>query len=256
MEQMEYEEIMFDDFINESLNEDYWFEFYLPQWSNRVLSRPSYIIENSVLKLFIRDNQKPWCPKWNGNVKVSNLQTGVFSGPLGSSLGQHHFTDNLIVQEEQKKEIKVSLHYGIVEFKARCRIGSDNVAALWLIGIEEKVEESAEICLFELKGTNVQKTKSVIGYGVHPFNDPYVKDCFYEESFEIDVADWNVYAFDWYPTGIDFYINGKLIKRVSESPNYPMQLMLNFYDIGCSNNNHTFFEIDYIKVAKNLTYGG
>ncbi len=252
MSKIKYKVIMYDDFNNKQINTDYWFDFYLPQWSSREASAPHYVIEDSILKLYIADNQKPWCPDWNGNVRVSNLQTGVFSGPLGSDLGQHHFTEGLVVREAQEKEIKVGLCYGKVEFKARCSISQENVAALWLIGIEEQIEEAAEICLFELKGWNVGKNKSVIGYGVHPFGDSSLKDSFYEEEHSIHVEEWNVYALEWSPDGIDFYFNHNFVRRITEVPKYQMQIMLNLYNIGDTNKEDSVFEIDYVKVTQLL----
>ena len=250
MSMNKYKVLMYDDFNDEQMNSDYWFEFYLPQWSSRELSAPHYIIEDSILKLYIANDQKPWCTEWNGNVKVSNLQTGVFSGPLNSTIGQHHFTEGLVVREVQEKEIKIALCYGTVEFKAKCSLSKENVAALWLIGIEENTEESAEICLFELKGSNVRKDKSVIGYGVHPFGDTSLKDCFYEEEFPIKVEEWNVYALDWYTEGIDFYFNDIFVRRITEIPRYQMQIMLNLYNLGNKNNEQSVFEIDYVKVCQ------
>ena len=149
--------IMFDDFLENTLNENYWIPTYLPQWSSRKKAFPSYKIENSILTLYISDNQEPWCPEWNGEIRVSNLQTGVFSGQVGRSEGQHRFTEGLVVREEQKKCFLVTPKYGTVEMKARCKISDENVAALWLIGVEEEPHQSAEICLFELKGYNVRE---------------------------------------------------------------------------------------------------
>lgn len=75
---------MFDDFLGNDLNEEIWFPFYLPQWSSRKNAVATYRIKESVLTLYIADDQKPWCPEWNGDIRVSNLQSGVFSGALGS----------------------------------------------------------------------------------------------------------------------------------------------------------------------------
>lgn len=172
--------IMRDDFNENELNLKYWFPYYLPQWSSREASKASYIIKDGVLTLYISDTQKPWCPEWNGEVRVSNLQTGVFSGRLDEKIGQHHFTDGLIVREEQKKEIKVAPQYGRIEFKCRCHISQENVAALWMIGTEVKKSQSAEICIFELKGWNIRKNTAIIGYGIHPFGDNKLQDIFYD----------------------------------------------------------------------------
>ena len=36
------------------------------------------------LRLLIEADQEPWCPEFDGEVRVSSLQTGVFAGPVGS----------------------------------------------------------------------------------------------------------------------------------------------------------------------------
>ena len=244
----QYTLLMYDDFKEPYLNETYWLPMYLPQWSSRLNSAPSYFIKDSVLTLYIANDQKPWCPEWNGPIRVSNLQTGVYSGEIGSTKGQHHFSKDLTVREEQDKVIKVAPHYGYIEMKARCSISEENVAALWLIGLEEDPKESAEICLFELKGNHVNKHSAIIGYGVHPFGDPQLTDCFIEQNFNVDVTNWNTYALNWQKDKITFFINGEKVREINESPNYPMQLMLNLYDLKNVKNEKNIFEVDYIKV--------
>lgn len=239
---------MFDDFNKDTLNKEYWLECYLPQWSCKDKTKPSYRINNSILTLYIANDQEPWSKEYNGNIRVSNLQTGVFSGPVGSSIGQHHFSKQLIVKEEQSPKFLVTPFYGQVEFKCRCNISKENVAALWMIGTEVNKNESSELCLFELKGFNIKKGKSVIGYGIRKFADPLLSDEFYEESFSIDVSKWNVFSLDWKKDCVDFYINGKHIKTISQSPNYRMQLMLNLYDLENIKNEDNTFDIDYVKV--------
>ncbi|MBE6024528.1 MAG: glycosyl hydrolase family protein [Cellulosilyticum sp.] len=244
----QYELILYDDFLINELQLNYWLPVYLPQWSSRKKTRPSYCIENSILTLFIKDSQEPWCPEWNGQVRVSNLQTGVFSGEVGSVQGQHHFIEGLIVREKQEKEIKVALRYGYVECRARCNLSEENVAALWLIGVEEERKQSAEICLFEIKGWNVKESKAVIGYGLHPFGDYEIKEEFIEEEMFIDVTMWNTYALDWSENEILFFINGKMVRKIKQSPNYPMQLMLNLYDLENKKNEENTLEVDYVEV--------
>ena len=244
----QYELVLYDDFLVNELQLNYWLPVYLPQWSSRKKTAPSYYIENSILTLFIKDDQEPWCPEWNGQVRVSNLQTGVFSGEVGSTQGQHHFTEGLIVREKQEKEIKVELQYGYVECRARCHLSKENVAALWMIGVEEERKHSAEICLFEIKGWNVKASSAVIGYGLHPFGDYEIEDEFIEDEIFINVTRWNTYALKWSENKILFFINGQMVRKIKQSPNYPMQLMINLYDLENKKNEGNTFEIDYIKV--------
>lgn len=44
------------------------------------------------------------------------------------------------------------------------------------------------------------------------------------------------------------FINGKVVGKIEQSPNYPMQLMLNLYDIENKKNEGNTFEVDYIEV--------
>lgn len=248
MKDKNYKILMDDDFEGTELNTKYWIPTYLPQWSSREKAKPSYRIQDSVLTLFLSDGQEPWCREWNDEVWVSNLQTGVFSGEVGSIVGQHHFAENLVVREFQQKEWKVTPKYGYVEFKARCNMSKENIAALWLIGIEEEPCQSAEICLFEWKGWNIESDSATIGYGVHPFADDKMKDEFYEDKFDINVREWNTYALEWEKDKITFYINGEIIRVINQSPDYPMQIMLDLYDIENIKNENNVFEIDYVRV--------
>ncbi|MEO0734862.1 MAG: hypothetical protein AAFZ52_18640, partial [Bacteroidota bacterium] len=65
------------------------------------------------------EDQRPWCPEFNGDVKVSSLQTGVFSGPLHSPLGQHQISPSCQVRQEQKTERVYTPQYGYFEIRAR-----------------------------------------------------------------------------------------------------------------------------------------
>lgn len=245
-----------DDFNRKSLNAKNWFSFYLPQWSSRNNSKPKYSLEDGCLLLQITESQKPWCTEFNGEVKCSSLQTGVFSGDIGSNLGQHHFTQNLRVREFQAHQKKFVPQYGYFEIKAKALNTISNVVSLWMIGFEDTPEHSAEICIFEVKGENVQKNKAKIGYGIHQFKDPNVKEAFFEDEFSIDVTQFHIYAAEWTPTYVDFYIDNKFIRRINQSPNYPMQFMLGIYEIPVKRKSlkdkkyPKEFVIDYVKGYK------
>ena len=99
-----------------------------------------------------------------------------------------------------------------------------------------------------MKFPHVNKDSAIIGFGVHPFGDKKICDEFYEERFEIDVTEWNTYRFTWTQNDISFFINNNHIKTIKQSPDYPMQLMLNLYDLQNINNEKNVFEIDYVMV--------
>lgn len=232
-----------------------WIPYYLPQWSSRELSKPNYHFHNENLVLEITKDQQPWCPEFNGDVKCSSIQTGIFSGKLGSKEGQHRFNPLCVVREEQTNIQTYMPQYGFFEIRAKALDTESNVVALWMIGYEDKPEKSSEICIFEIKGENVNKESAIIGYGIHPFGDPTIQDEFHEDSFAIDVTKYHVYAVEWTPAYVDFYIDNKKVRTIHQSPNYPMQLMLNIYElpiekvrIGKDNQYPKEFTIDYIRV--------
>lgn len=240
-----------DDFDAPTLDESAWLPAYLPQWSSRAASQPRYRIEQGNLVLTIEPDQPPWCPEFNGSVRVSNLQTGVRAGALGSAEGQHRFSPHCRVREEQEPQRLFTPTYGVFELRARCRIGSSNVAAFWLIGFEESPAQSAEICVFELKGTNVREGSAVIGYGIHPFDDPTLSESFVEEEFAVDVTDYHVYSAQWAPGRVRFQIDGVPVRTIEQAPDYPMQLMLNLYDLADqpdASRPPAEFWIDYVRV--------
>ena len=224
--------LVFEDvFDRASLDPGKWCPFYLPHWSDPETSRPSYRIRDGVLRLYVAEDQPPWCPEFNGSVKVSNLQTGHHSGPLGSTVGQHRFRDGLAVRTELAPCRLFVPHHCRLEVRARTRLGPDNLAALWLIGFEDTPERSGEITLMEVFGHHAYVDRAVVGVGVKRINDPRLVDDFHEREVPIDLADWHTYALDWDEHGVRFSIDGAEVLITRQSPDYPMQLMLNLYDL-------------------------
>ena len=235
-----------DGFEAPVLDTSRWLPDYLPQWSSRAATEARYTLTGDSLILHILDDQQPWSPEFNGNVRVSSLQTGVFSGPIGTKLGQHRFTPDCIVREAQEPARLYTPQYGYFELRAKCRIAPHNVAALWMIGFEDVPERSGEICIFELKGGNVGAHQATIGYGIHPFGDPALVDEFYEEAFALDVTEFNTYAAEWTPTAVHFFINGAHVRTIDQSPAYTMQFMLNLYDLENVPSAGSEFVVDYV----------
>jgi hypothetical protein len=203
---------------------------YLPHWSSRALSAPRYTFEEGNLVLQITQEQEPWCPEFDGEVRCSSIQTGQFSGAVGSGIGQHKFNSHSVVREAQENVKLYTPQYGYFELRAKGIHTGGNLAALWLIGYEDTPEKSAEITMFEIVGSRTNATSSTIGYGVRQWADPTMKNEFYEEPFPIDAARYHIYAIDWTPTHIDFYLDNQKIKTIYQSPAYPMQFMLNLYE--------------------------
>ena len=103
------------------------------------------------------------------------------------------------------------------------------MVALWLIGYEDGPEHSAEICVCEIFGRDVERGRALVGMGEHPFGDPAIVDDFSAEDVPIDAREFHVYAAEWTRAEVAFFVDGSLVKTVRHSPAYPMQLMLGIY---------------------------
>ena len=99
-----------------------------------------------------------------------------------------------------------------------------------MIGYEDEPERSAEICAYEIFGRDVGAGHAKVGVGVHPFGDPTIFEDFSAETVEIDARDFHTYAAEWTPGGVSFSVDKQVVKRVEQSPSYPMQLMLGIYE--------------------------
>ena len=91
-----------DDFDAAQLNTDVWVPHYLPQWSSRAQSAATYEVAGSELRLTIPAEQGLWCADDHEEpLRVSGIQSGVFSGEVGSMIGQQPFREGLVVREHQ-----------------------------------------------------------------------------------------------------------------------------------------------------------
>ncbi|MET0740511.1 MAG: glycoside hydrolase family 16 protein [Candidatus Nanopelagicales bacterium] len=222
------------DFIEEfdgpELDPGRWLPYYLPQWSSRARTAPRHRMSESTLVLQIDADQAPWSPEFDGQIKTTAIQTGVFSGPVGSSIGQCRFTDGLVVREAQEPRRLYTPHRGYIETRLRAIDHPRAMVALWMIGYEDEPERSGEICMVEIFGRDVGADRALVGMGIHPFHDPTLVDDFSRVPLQIDATDYHVYAVDWSDSRVDFYADHTLVRTVEQSPNYPMQLMLGVYE--------------------------
>ena len=223
-----------DDFDGPELDRSKWFPHHLPQWSSAAQAAARYEIDGGCLHLRIEPDQPPWCPEFDGHTRVSSLQTGVYSGPVGSAIGQHRFNPEAVVREAQSARRLYTPHHGAFVLRARADIDVDSMVALWMIGYEDAPERSSEICICEIFGSDVTPDRARIGIGVHPFGDPDIVDDFETVDVAIDVRDFHEYSAVWTSRGVTFQIDGMLVRTVKQAPDYPMQFMLGIYDFAAA----------------------
>jgi Glycosyl hydrolases family 16 len=224
-------ELEFEDtFDGNTLDQGRWLPYYLPQWSSREAAAARYEIGGGLLQLIIEADQQPWCLEFDGETRVSSLQTGVFAGSVGSTVGQSRFKSGLVVRQAQENVRLYTPQYGFFELRAKPLDDPRCMVALWMIGYEDEPDRSAEICICEIFGRNVTAASVGIGMGLHPFGDATIHDEFSVEAVAIDARDFHVYGAQWTPEFVAFFVDHGLVKRVEQSPGYPMQFMLGIYD--------------------------
>jgi Glycosyl hydrolases family 16 len=221
-----------DDFRGPRLDPSVWLPHYLPAWSSRAATAATYHMQDSCLHLTIPPNQGLWCADDHSPaMRVSGIQSGNFSGPVGSTVGQQPYRAGLTVREEQEPFWGWTPDRGYVELRARAVITARSMVAFWMVGLEDRPERSAEICVAEIFGNTVEPGRSaVVGMGLHPFRDPAVREDFHAVRLPIDVAQFHSYAVDWTPDTATFYVDGTAVRSCARPPSYPMQMMLAVFD--------------------------
>ncbi|GAB3191372.1 hypothetical protein GCM10027261_01030 [Geodermatophilus arenarius] len=220
-----------DDFDGDDLDRDVWVPHYLPQWSSRAATAACYEVRDSCLRLHLPDDTPLWCPGDHPPLRVSGIQSGVFSGPVGSTVGQQPVRPGAVVREEQPAHWGWTPRYGRLEMRARATVTPRSMVAWWLVGLEDVPERSGELCVMEVFGDAVDPVEgAAVGMGTHPFRDPRLAEDFAAPRPGIDVADWHTYAVDWRPDGAAFSVDGRVVREVAVTPDYPLQSMVAVFD--------------------------
>ena len=221
-----------DDFDGPDLDTSVWLPHYLPGWSSLEQTRASYRLADSCLTLDLQPGAGHWCPDdHDPPLRISGIQSGNFSGPVGSTQGQQPFREGLKVKEAQERFEGYLPSGGHLEIRCRMVISPRSMAALWLAGFDDTPERAGEICVTEVFGRDVVPGESAeVGVGHKQIRDPGLVHDFAAPRLEIDVADFQTYAVDWDAEESRFSVNGEEVRRCTRPPTYPMQLMLGVFD--------------------------
>ena len=207
-----------DDF--DELDTGVWLPHYLPHWSSRAESAAIYEIAESELQLTIPPEQGLWCPEQHEEpLRVSAVQSGVRDG-------QHAFREGLVVREHQPTHWGWTPHYGRIEVRARMELSPRSMASVWLIGLEDEPDRCGEINVFEVFGDAPRN----VGCGIKNFRDPALTWEFDAPELDVDVSQHHVYAADWQPGGVEFFLDGEHVKTVHQAPDYPLQMIIAVFD--------------------------
>ncbi|MDO9455396.1 glycoside hydrolase family 16 protein [Nocardioides sp.] len=223
-------------FDGATLDRDRWLPHYLPAWSSRAASAASYRLEGGALVLDVPVDHPVWCAGDHvPPLRVSGLQSGSWSGPVGSTRGQQRFREGQVVREEQpwfEGWLPSGEGGGLVAIEAAMTLSPRSMAALWLSGFEDDDEQlrCGELCVFEIFGKDLGPGSAEVGVGVKAFRDPALAQDFAAPRVRVDVTEPHDYAVEWDVEQAVFSVDGQVVRRCARPPVYPLQLMLAVFD--------------------------
>ena len=223
----------FDDFSGNDLREDLWVAHYLPHWSTRDRSRARFdLLPAGGLRLLIDEDQLDWREE-DAPLRVSNLQTGVFSGPLGSGVGTHRHRDGLTVRTNTPERILWGPTAGRVDITVAASRDDGCMLAAWLVGTEvDSPEHSGEICVFEIDASAIGPTSFTARSGVKAHGDPTAETDMSEVAHQFDAGTAHTWSVVWGAEGTAIGCEGRVVKRSTWAPSYPVILMVDLFEIG------------------------
>jgi hypothetical protein len=220
-----------EDFRGPELDSGTWIDHYLPQWTTPERSAARYDWHGDALRLRIDADQPAW-RQADGPMRVSNLQTGTFSGQAGSARGTHrHRLDGLRVVTPQPTRRLWTAISGEVSVRVSAAADPTVMVGIWLVGFEASdPADSGELCVAELFGTAVGSTGSTVRMGVKAHHDPRLVDEVRDIPLAIDATEPHSYGVTWSPDVTEFSVDGRVVMTSEQRLNYELQLMIDLFE--------------------------
>lgn len=255
LEKEGYRLIFHDEFDGEEIDRSKWIPEYLPSWpQDRSVCQPTYEMKDGILRLVIDKDSK------------NEFDPGMYiSGFMSASrTGMHHYDPKRKALHDIKTEATQLNQYGYYEMRAKMQAGGGVHCAWWLIGFEDNPNQTCEIDIFEILGTDVDRIWST----VHSWKDstityhtehPWFANKKLSEEF-------HVYGFDWTPEGVAVYVDGIPVMSHRAAIAYPLVQIISLYDNRAAKDAWTgtydptvpypkSFDIDYIRLYKKIPEG-
>jgi glycosyl hydrolase family 16 len=224
-------ELDFDeDFTAPVLDPARWVAHYMPHWTTAERSAARYELRPGLLRLRIDAGQPAWRPE-DGEMRVSSLQTGIFSGPAGSRVGQHRHRAGLTVRTAQSTRRLYTSTGGLAEAVMRASSDPACMLAFWLVGFEEESPDcSGEICVAELFGHAIRPGHCHARVGLKAHHDPRLHDDMADVPLGFDATAWHTYGAEWTAGYVRFFVDDQLVRVVRQRIAYPLQLMVDLFE--------------------------
>ena len=258
LDRTSYELAFDEDFTDPALDSDKWVAHYLPHWTTPERSAARYELRPGVLRLRIDADQPAW-RVGDGELRVSNIQTGAFSGPLGSPIGQHRHRADLAVRTAQSTRRLYTPSIGLIEAVLRASPDPTCMLALWLVGFEdESPEQSGEICVAELFGSAIGPRRSGVRIGVKAHNDPSLHDDMEEVALDLDATAWHTYSAEWTAERIRFFVDDQLVRTVHQRIDYALQVMVDLFEFprGADRDPNAYPKLGEVKAVRGYRRAG
>jgi hypothetical protein len=218
-----------EDFAQSALDPGRWVAHYLPQWTTPDRSEARYELEPGLLRLRIEADQPAWRPE-EGELRVSNLQTGTGSGPVGSAVGPCLYRSDLVVRTAQPHLPLYTPSSGLVEAVLRASPDRTTMLAFWLVGFAGVPEESGELCVCELFGDRIGFERSRVNIGVKAHQDVRLREDTQEIELELNAYDWHTYSVEWSAQRSWFYVDDRLVRTVEQGIDYPLLVLVDLFE--------------------------
>jgi len=165
-------------------------------------------------------------------MRVSNLQTASFSGPLGSERGTHrHRADGLVVHTETPTMLLWAPSAGRIDVTISASRDPGCMTAVWLVGTEQRdPRDSGEICLLEADADAIGTTCSRVRAGVKAHHDPRLAADMAELEVAIDAGEPHTWTAIWGAEGVVLGVDGRVLRRIVQVLGYPLMLLVDLFE--------------------------
>jgi len=213
------------------LSEARWISHYLPQWTTPERSAARHRSVARGIELRIEEDQPDWRPE-DAPLRVSNLQTGTFSGPLGSPIGTHrHRPDGVVVRTAVETRLLFAPAAGRVEVEVSASRDLGCMTAVWLVGTEHvDPADAGEICVFEIDAEAIgPHTRARTGIKAH--GDARLTTDMAVVSVPVDASRRHTWTVIWGDGETIIGCEGVIVRVVPQAPDYPLFLMLDLFEV-------------------------
>jgi hypothetical protein len=225
-----YTLVFTEDFAGPELDESRWIDHYLPHWTTPARSAARYRLGADGLRLLIEADQPAWLTE-DGPLRVSNVQTGAFAGPVGSTVGQMAHRPGLVVRSPHPERRLWTPTAGLVEATMSATDDPTCMLALWLVGLAAGGRhETGEVCVVELYGDAIDPGRSRVRTGVKAHQDPRLVEDVVDVWLDFDATREHSYAATWNAHRTCFYVDDRLVHASEQGMDYPLQLMIDLFE--------------------------